>query len=94
MALLAIVQDIGADKGILLSEVGFQSGAIMCIKGTNVILTSLGDLKEQVRDSIDEATIAGLHWRWKQVNDRLYRLHEERKIDKSSHLDQMVKLCI
>ena len=28
MVLQAIVQDIGADKGFLLSEIGFQSGAI------------------------------------------------------------------
>jgi restriction system protein len=42
LALFAIVQDTGADKGILLSEVGFQSGAIKVSRNTNVLLTSPG----------------------------------------------------
>ena len=44
IALQGIVQDIGADRGILLSEVGFQSGAIRSSRNTNVTLTSLGRL--------------------------------------------------
>src|ERR1700723_1013967 len=45
MALKAIVDDIGADRGVILSERGFQSGAMRAAMKTNVILTSLVDLR-------------------------------------------------
>ena len=41
LALREIVADVGADRGILLSEVGFQSGAVEAAKLTNVHVTSL-----------------------------------------------------
>jgi hypothetical protein len=43
-ALANIVQDVGADKGILLSETGFQSGAIKLASFSNITLTSLTEL--------------------------------------------------
>lgn len=44
LALAQIVQDIGADRGILLSETGFQAGAIRVAASSNITLTSLADL--------------------------------------------------
>lgn len=44
MALYSIVQDVGADRGFLLSETGFQSGAINASRLSNITLTSLEDL--------------------------------------------------
>lgn len=41
LALREIVSDTGADRGILLCEVGFQSGAIEAANLTNVQVTSL-----------------------------------------------------
>ena len=46
LTLRALIEDVGADKGILLAENGFQSGARDAAQGTNVQLTSLGQLKE------------------------------------------------
>lgn len=43
-ALASIVQDVGADRGILLSETGFQSGAIRLASFSNITLTSLNSL--------------------------------------------------
>jgi hypothetical protein len=45
LALQAIVQDVGVDRGILLSGAGFQSGAIRLSRNTNITLTSLSDLR-------------------------------------------------
>jgi hypothetical protein len=45
-ALYEIVQDVGADRGILLSEVGFQAGAIRMANSSNITLSSLADLEE------------------------------------------------
>jgi hypothetical protein len=45
LALREIVADLGADRGILLCEVGFQSGALEAAALTNVHLTSLASLR-------------------------------------------------
>lgn len=46
LALREIVTDLGADRGILLSESGFQSGAAEAAALTNVHLTSLADSRK------------------------------------------------
>lgn len=52
LGLRAIVADTGADRGILLSEAGFQSGAVEAANLTNVRVTSLGDLRDGARSDI------------------------------------------
>jgi hypothetical protein len=44
MALREIVSDLGADRGVLLCEAGFQSGATEAANLTNVRSTTLEDL--------------------------------------------------
>jgi hypothetical protein len=41
MTLKAIVEDIGADRGILISSKGFQAGAISAAQNSNITLTNL-----------------------------------------------------
>jgi hypothetical protein len=45
LGLRQIVADLGVDRGILLCEVGFQSGAAEAAALTNVHLTSLAGLR-------------------------------------------------
>ena len=45
LALRQIVAEVGADRGILLSEAGFQSVAVEAARLTNVHVTSLLDLR-------------------------------------------------
>jgi len=45
-ALVSIVQDVGADRGFLMSETGFQPGAFKLASLSNITLTSLTELKE------------------------------------------------
>jgi hypothetical protein len=52
LALREIVSDVGADRGILLSESGFQSGAVEAAKLTNVQLTSLADMQNTAKADI------------------------------------------
>jgi hypothetical protein len=44
-ALAAICEDLGADRGLLMSETGFQSGALQMAIGRSVTLTNLEDLR-------------------------------------------------
>src|SRR5437899_12186894 len=52
LALREIVADVGADRGILLSETGFQSGAIEAATLTNVHVTSLADVRRTASNEI------------------------------------------
>jgi hypothetical protein len=81
MALAFIVQDIGADRGFLLSETGFQSGAVRVAKKTNVTLSSLEDLAAATEDSFLDASIGSLNWRLHKAQKRL------RKIKKAKYDD-------
>lgn len=79
LALQAIVQDTGADRGILLSEVGFQSGAIRVTRNTNITLTSLATLRANTHDALGEEIVTSLHWRWNQIMKRLSKVHKQQK---------------
>jgi restriction system protein len=52
LGLREIVADIGADRGILLSESGFQSGAVEAANMTNIQVTSLENVKESSSHSV------------------------------------------
>jgi hypothetical protein len=67
LALQAITQDVGADRGFLLSETGFQAGAVRCAHNTNITLASLEDLREQTKAYMIEATLAAVHLKLEKV---------------------------
>jgi hypothetical protein len=52
LALRSIVDDTGADRGFLISEKGFQSGAWEAAHKTNVELVKFSDLKDRTRKII------------------------------------------
>lgn len=52
MGLREIVSDLGADRGIILCEAGFQSGSIEAANLTNVQVSSLSDLSVSSREAI------------------------------------------
>ncbi len=63
-ALAEIAKDVGADRGILLSESGFQAGAIRIARTSNITLSSISDLEE---NSEDEKVELGLYERRKRI---------------------------
>lgn len=79
LALSSIVQDVGADRGFLLSEVGFQSGAIKATKSSNITLTSLEDLKFNVGEDLEELTVTSYVWRSTRALQRIRAF--KRKMD-------------
>jgi hypothetical protein len=72
LTLQAIVQDVGADRGWLLSEKGFQAGAIRCAEHTNITLTSLAELREHTKDYIRESTLQRLFFEIDALDRRLH----------------------
>ena len=60
LTFLAIVQDVGADRGLLFSESGFQAGAVRAVANTNISLTSIPDFKANVSEELAEIRITTL----------------------------------
>lgn len=60
LVLQQITQDIGADRAFLLSEKGFQAGAVKVVKSSNVTLTNLNELKTDAQDDIFETVLKTL----------------------------------
>lgn len=52
LVLRSIVEDVGADRGILISMSGYQSGAVQAAKKANVTLTDLDGLRENAQEEI------------------------------------------
>ena len=57
LTLAQIAQDVGADRVVLLSEKGFQAGAISVSRKSNVLLTSLEEPLSAAADSIADLSI-------------------------------------
>ena len=74
MALYSIVQDVGADRGFLLSEVGFQSGALLAARSSNITLTSIGDLSNSTEAISIDALIGRKYWELQKARTRLLEL--------------------
>jgi Restriction endonuclease len=70
-ALAAIVRDVGADRGLLLSDTGFQAGAIQLAERSQVTLTSLEELHEQSTGELLLLTLARFRRRLARLGERL-----------------------
>lgn len=81
LALREIVADVGADRGILLSEVGFQSGAIEAANLTNVQVTSLAEISTTAKNNIYSMRLRELYDRIEECNDRYWDIPKDQRIE-------------
>lgn len=75
LALQSIITDVGADRGFLLSEKGFQSGALRIAEKANITLTSLYDLSQTIQT---DSLIGRISWRVEKAMLRLRNLKREK----------------
>lgn len=74
LTLAQIAQDTGADRAVLLSQKGFQAGAINVSHKSNVLLTSLEELETAAADSIAELSIRRTLLRVKTLEKELQEI--------------------
>ena len=74
LALREIVADAGADRGFILSEAGFQSGAVAASNVTNVQVTLLANLNVTAREQINAVRLRELHDRVEHCNTRYWEI--------------------
>lgn len=80
LALREIVTEVGADRGILLSESGFQSGALEAANLTNVRLTSLVEMRRNAAHEIYSMRLVELYDKVETLKNRYWQISKnERK---------------
>ncbi|GAA1256427.1 hypothetical protein GCM10009677_03220 [Sphaerisporangium rubeum] len=91
LGLREIVSDTGADRGIIMSESGFQSGAADAAHLTNVQLTSLADLSVSASGAVGMAQLRMINERMDFCRDRYWSLKKADRIKYKLRTDGMVK---
>lgn len=56
----SIISDIGADRGLVFCESGFQAGAVRMSLNSNITLTSLSDFRQNTAEEIASIRVAKL----------------------------------
>ena len=80
LALREIVTDLGADKGILLCEKGFQSGAREAAVLTNIQTTSLRELHDSARRDILSMRLRELSERNEECRVRYWEISKDDRV--------------
>jgi Restriction endonuclease len=80
LALQSIVEDVGADKGIMLSEKGFQSGCFACASRTNILLSSLSKLRGTHQEDLHRAFVDSLLIEIKRATKQARKLAPTEKV--------------
>lgn len=62
-ALKDIVNDLGADRGLLMSEKGFQSGAVNLAAAKNITLSSLDELRANAAKELTQGQVEAAEMR-------------------------------
>jgi restriction system protein len=87
LALREIVSDFGADRGILLCEAGFQSGAIEAANLTNVQVTSLERVRTTAGGDISAMRLRELYDRVESCRLRYWDLPKSHRIQHGLRFD-------
>jgi restriction system protein len=81
LALREIVSDTGADRGILLAENGFQSGAVEAASLTNVHVTSLANTRVEARSEIASMRLSDLFDRVEHCREQYWSIPKSARIE-------------
>lgn len=81
LGLRQIVNDLGADRGILLSESGFQKGAMEAASLTNVYPTSMAELRRSANDDLARMRLALISERLEICKARYWSHSKSVRID-------------
>ena len=87
LALREIVADTGSDRGILLCEAGFQSGAVEAANLTNVQVTSLENVRTTAGRSISTLRLRELYDRLETCRARYWDMPKSDRIKSGLRAD-------
>src|SRR4029077_12876879 len=82
LSLKAIVEDIGADRGILVSEAGHQSGALAVARHTNITLASIEELRQGAREELLSLGLQEIQRRAGRMKEFIFSLWKSERHEK------------
>ena len=77
LALREIVSDLGADRGVILCETGFQSGAYEAAQFTNVLVSSLAELGNTSKAALSSFGLRELFNRSCRARERYWSISKD-----------------
>ena len=87
--LRTIVDDTGSDRGFIMAESGYQSGALAASCYTNVLLTSIEDLNETLAPEIGKVLLHSILDRVTSCRKRYWQISKEDRIEFGLRPDSM-----
>jgi hypothetical protein len=81
LTLRSIVDDVGADRGFIISKAGFQSGAFEAAENTNVTLKTFDELKFDTKGFIEAEVLKTYFKRLLLVEDRYWSHSKKTRIE-------------
>lgn len=87
LALREIVSDIGADRGIILCETGFQSGAVEAASLTNVRVGSLSSFAASSAEAVNSVRLRDLYDRTEVCREKYWDIPKDVRIEKGLRFD-------
>ena len=80
LTLRTIVNETGADRGIMMAESGYQSGAVEAARLTNITLTSIADLKVTLSEELGMTMLRSMLERVDSCRDRYWEISKADRI--------------
>ncbi|WP_327691038.1 restriction endonuclease [Streptomyces sp. NBC_00461] len=74
LAFTSIVEDVGADRGLIFAEGGFQAGAVRASRNTSITLTNLTDFVSNSEDELSSIKIGGLMRRIAELENKYHSI--------------------
>lgn len=81
LVLRSVMEDTGADRGFMMAENGYQSGALKAARFTNISLFSLADLKETLAYDVGMAKLQSISGRVEACRHRYWAIDKSDRIE-------------
>ncbi|WP_406420449.1 restriction endonuclease [Streptomyces sp. NBC_00873] len=86
----AIVADVGADRGLVFAENGFQAGAIRAAGNTNLTLTSLVDFRQNTADELASIKVRDLQERITLLENKFHSIWDLSQEERDKRVAQYI----
>ncbi|MEU9206578.1 restriction endonuclease [Streptomyces sp. NPDC048415] len=90
LAFSAIIADVGADRGLMFADNGFQAGAIRAARNTNLTLTSLVDFRHNTAAEVASLKVTGLQERITQLEDKFHSIWDLTREERDKRIAQYI----
>ncbi|WP_329327810.1 restriction endonuclease [Streptomyces luteogriseus] len=86
----SIVADVGADRGLVFAENGFQAGAVRTARNTNLTLTSLVDFRQNTADELAAMEVRALQERITVLENKFHSIWDLTQEERDKRIAQYV----